>query len=660
MLVSFWIVRGINNPLKQFKVLRRLVTLEADVVCLLETRIRRINAGKFISSFSNDWNMVGNYESIEGGRIWILWKKQWSFIVLRVSDQSLTIAGSVNGHRTLITIVYGSNSRTVRRGLWDQLKYLEREVGSAPWVVEGDFNAILRAEESSDFETLSIYNSPGMKDFQGCLEDLDLLDHPFLGPLFTWTNKHDEGFLARKLDRILVNPGWLFVFPDSFAEFKAQDFLNIVKESWLEHCNGNPLQRLFTKMKRLKPKLKDLNNEQYSDISKRVLCKRAELERIQLRNLSHADLRNIDEERTVHAELADLEVAESDFYRKRANVHWLKECDLKTRCPSVADLRGLLNFSLAAGAEDMLTREVDDKEIKDALFRQGNGKSPGPDGYSSWFFKAAWEVVGSDFLAAVSQTTFVKGRNIVDNTLLAQEIVKGYSRKSLSPRCAIKIDLLKAFDYVNWEFFMVVLEAIGLPLKFCSWIKVCATSTKFSVSLNGSLVGYFNGARGVRQGDPLSLYLFVLVMNVLSSLLDVSAKNGIFKYHPKCKRISLTHLCFADDLLVLCYGSMDSVMGVLSTLEAFYKLSGLRLNVQKIEIYACGLSELFLSKFRQLILPKGVIRDVEKLCMRFFWKGCDSPARGARERALSGTLGVNFYCLRSVDFWNAEYKAHFS
>ncbi|XP_039046690.1 uncharacterized protein LOC120186944 [Hibiscus syriacus] len=493
MLVCFWNVRGINNPLKKFKVLRRLVTLEADVVCLLETRIRRINAGKFISVFSNDWNMVENYESIDGGRIWVLWKKQWSFTVFRVSDQSLTIGGSVNSHRTLITAVYGSNSRTSRRGLWDQLKYMESEVGSSLWVVGGDFNVILRAEESSDFETLGVYNSPDIEDFQGCLEDLDLLDYPFLGLSFTWTNKKDVGFLARKLDRILVNPVWFSVFPYSFAEFKAQGVF--------DHCLGVIWTQRGALARRPKPfkifkywtsseDFLSIVKVLYSDISKRVLCKRAELEMIQLRNLSHADLRNIDEERTVHVwwiwRLQNLIFIDrgqrtengqflDSFYDMAAELVYfftnlIGIADPLVRCHSVVDLRGFLNFSLAAGAEDMLTRKVDDKEIKDALFRQGNGKSPGPDGYSSWFFSVAWEVVGTDFLAA--------GMNIVDNTLLAQEIVKGYS-KSLSSRCAIKFDLKKAFDFVNWEFFMDVLEAMGLPLKFCSWIKACVIPPNF-------------------------------------------------------------------------------------------------------------------------------------------------------------------------------------
>ncbi|KAE8713519.1 hypothetical protein F3Y22_tig00110206pilonHSYRG00043 [Hibiscus syriacus] len=215
---------------------------------------------------------------------------------------------------------------------------------------------------------------------------------------------------------------------------------------------------------------------------------------------------------------------------------------------------------------------------------------------------------------------------------------------------------------------------MSLPGEFCNWIKACVTTPKYSVSLNGSLVGYFKGAKGIRKGDPLSPYLFVIVMNVLSSSLDVAAKKGIFKFHPKCKRISLTHLCFADDLLVFCHGSLDAVLGVQNTLEKFYELSGLRLNALKTEFFACGLNEHELEQIRlnwfrvgqlpvrylgvplltrkltgkdcaallsrQLILPKGIIRDIERLCMHFFWKGSDTSARGARVKVHFGLLGL--------------------
>ncbi|KAE8714581.1 OB-fold-like isoform 1 [Hibiscus syriacus] len=427
--------KGINNPLKQLKVVRRLDALEVDIICLMESRIMRDNSAKFISSFSGDWNIADNYVAVEG------------------------VIGTVGGHSTAITTLYGSNNGVVRRRLWDHLRCVENDFGSSSWVIGGDFNITARAEESSDFDILGVHSTPDMRDFQECLEDLDLIDHPFLGTLFSCSNRHKGFFLARKLDMILVNPQWLLNFPESFAEFKAQgasdhclgllwshkgalakkprpfkffncwtaheEFFRVVKESWQVHCACTAMQCLFNKLRRLKPCLKDFNKVHFSDIYGRVRSKRAELEQIQVFNLSHVEQRRVEEEMSIHAALVDLEVAESEFYRQRAKIHWLKEGDLNTSGNTVESLKGLLNFSLPVEAANCLTKEVDDVEIKNALFRQGKDKSPGPDGFTSGFFKAAWDIVGADFVSAV--------RNIVDNTLLAQEIVKGYSRKSLSP-----------------------------------------------------------------------------------------------------------------------------------------------------------------------------------------------------------------------------------
>ena len=179
------------------------------------------------------------------------------------------------------------------------------------------------------------------------------------------------------------------------------------------------------------------------------------------------------------------------------------------------------------------------------------------------------------FIIERNQSAFIGKRSIIDNILMAQELVRGYGRTTLSPKCAVKIDLKKAFDSLSWEFIFEVMKTLKFPRDFIWWVRKCLTTPRFSISINGGLAGYFKGARGIRQGDPLSPYIFVIAMNVLSNLLNAAGFYGVFKYHPKCKRINLTYLCFADDLLIFTKGDIDSVMGIQRILELFYSYSGL-------------------------------------------------------------------------------------
>lgn len=116
----------------------------------------------------------------------------------------------------------------------------------------------------------------------------------------------------------------------------------------------------------------------------------------------------------------------------------------------------------------------------------------------------------------LNQSAFVEGRNISDNILLAHELVHNYHRPCVSAKSAIKIDLFKAFDSLSWDFILNLLEAVDFPACFIKWLRGCLTSTWFSVSVNGTLAGYFQGKKGVRQGDPLSPYIFVMTMEVLT------------------------------------------------------------------------------------------------------------------------------------------------
>ncbi|CAL1370123.1 unnamed protein product [Linum trigynum] len=126
------------------------------------------------------------------------------------------------------------------------------------------------------------------------------------------------------------------------------------------------------------------------------------------------------------------------------------------------------------------------------------------------------------------------------------------------------------------------------PTSYFKLIEACITTPMLSVSFNGGLCGYFSASKGLRHGDPLSPYLFTVAMEYFSCLIHWAAIDNQVPYHSRCKELRITHLCFADDLLVFTNGSIRGVAGINRVLTQFYKDSGLRCNPSKCELFCCG------------------------------------------------------------------------
>lgn len=104
------------------------------------------------------------------------------------------------------------------------------------------------------------------------------------------------------------------------------------------------------------------------------------------------------------------------------------------------------------------------------------------------------------------------------------------------------------------------------------------------MSVNGELEGFFGSERGLRQGCALSPYLFVIAINVLSRMLNKSANEGTIGFHPHCREVNLTHLSFADDLMIFTDGAAALLTGVFNVLSTFAGMSGLVINPAKSSI----------------------------------------------------------------------------
>ncbi|GJT75531.1 RNA-directed DNA polymerase, eukaryota, reverse transcriptase zinc-binding domain protein [Tanacetum coccineum] len=208
-------------------------------------------------------------------------------------------------------------------------------------------------------------------------------------------------------------------------------------------------------------------------------------------------------------------------------------------------------------------------------------------------------------LVGENQSAFIPERKISDNILLTQEFMRGYNwnKWTGSSRCAFKIDIQKAYDTVNWDFLKFILKFFGFHDVMINWIMVCLTTASFSVCINGVAHGFFKAGRGLMQGDPISPYLFTLVMEVLNLMVKRHVKaEGRFKYHWGCKELKITNLCFADDLLMLCHGDLYSASVLKRGLDEFCLASGLHPSMTKSEAFFGNVFERVIHDIK-LVMP---------------------------------------------------------
>ncbi|KAJ9564542.1 hypothetical protein OSB04_000508 [Centaurea solstitialis] len=147
------------------------------------------------------------------------------------------------------------------------------------------------------------------------------------------------------------------------------------------------------------------------------------------------------------------------------------------------------------------------------------------------------------------QSTFLKGRSILDGVLVANETVsclKSLKRKAL----VFKVDFEKAYDSVNWDFLLDVLESMGFGIKWRKWIRSCLMTSKISILVNGSPTEEFQMEKGIRQGHPLAPFLFLVVAEGLHVLVEEALDKGLFKgIKVGLNDVVLSHLQYVDDVI---------------------------------------------------------------------------------------------------------------
>ncbi|CAL0325442.1 unnamed protein product [Lupinus luteus] len=293
-----------------------------------------------------------------------------------------------------------------------------------------------------------------------------------------------------------------------------------------------------------------------------------------------------------------------------------------------------------------LTTRFEEAEIRDAVWSCDGDKIPGPDGYNFSFLKKFWECVKKEIVAMVDdfflsgnlargcnasfivlipkngcpqglgdyrpisligciqkiiskllagrlkkviplvisdcQTAFIKDRYILDGVIIANEIIDEASRKKDGNCFIFKVDFEKAYDSVNWGFLLYMMDRMGFCPTWRNWIMSCLQSNSVSVLVNGSPTSEFSMCRGLRQGDSIAPFLFLIVAEGLAGIMRSAVSKKIFKgYSVDRDEVVISHLQYADDTLLIGENSVDNITALKSILKCFEMTSGLRINCHK-------------------------------------------------------------------------------
>ncbi|XP_059295557.1 uncharacterized protein LOC132048893 [Lycium ferocissimum] len=429
----------------------------------------------------------------------------------------------------VITLVYAKCNKSERLHLWGDIYQVADSI-NLPWLVGGDFNVVLHEDEKIGGIPIQPQD---YEDFAFCVNSCELTETSFKGTILL------GGMVEEKLKHTkrILSTWSKEVYGDIFKQVIIREEIVRIKEEIFEG-EALPLNRMVLQQAQAELK-KYLHFEEEFWRQKANVTLFAEGDR---------------NTRFFH-NLFSQEQEATDF-------------SLLNHVPS-----------LVSEEDNELLVVPNADEVKQAVFALNRDSACGPDGLKGTFFYACWHIVGPDVLNMVkafheghtlpksithtnlvllpkkqdvqtyadirpmslsnfinkvisrvvhgrlegilprfvspNQSGFMKGRSIIENVLLTQEIVIDIWKIGKPTNVIIKLDMAKAYDRVSWLFFIRILHKIGFSEGFVDMIWRPMANNWYSVMINGQPQGFFHSTRGVKQGDPLSPSLFILSAEVL-------------------------------------------------------------------------------------------------------------------------------------------------
>jgi len=322
---------------------------------------------------------------------------------------------------------------------------------------------------------------------------------------------------------------------------------------------------------------------------------------------------------------------------------------------------GFVEFkSLPAKVSIRMVDNFTEEEVKEAVWQCEGSKSSGPDRFNFTFIKNCWDYLKYDIMEALylfqetgdipkgcnasfialvpkvndplslkqfrpislvgifykivtkvlagrmkevlalvideHQYVFLRNKGLLDSVLIANEVVEEVRRNRRSALC-FKVDYEKAYDSVKWNFLLDMLHKLGFHSKWIKWVTGCLKSSSISVLVNGSPTEEFKPLRGLRQGDPLFPFLFLVVAEGLAGLVRQASKQNMLTGVKVGRDIECSMLQFAYDTLFMCEDSFSNIFSIKTILRCFELVSGLKINFHKLKLVGINVDRYTLETY---------------------------------------------------------------
>ncbi|GKV14959.1 hypothetical protein SLEP1_g25757 [Rubroshorea leprosula] len=304
---------------------------------------------------------------------------------------------------------------------------------------------------------------------------------------------------------------------------------------------------------------------------------------------------------------------------------------------------------------EFLIAPFTEEEIRKVIWECDSSKAPGPDGFNFRFMKSMWEDIKSEVIGFVKefqeqsklkrgsnasfivmipktknpqrieeykpisligvmykvvakllasrlckvmhkiigeqQMSFIKGRQLVDGVVIANEVIDE-AKKKRKKSFVFKVDFEKAYDKVCWKFIDYMLDRMAFSGTWRRWIQECLQSSMVSILINGSPTQQFPVTKGIRQGDPLSPFLFLIVAEGLNGLMTAAVEKNLYKgVEVGNDVVTVTHLQFANDTIFFGEASEQNIRIVKCILRTFEMVVGLKINFRKCQLMGIGVED---------------------------------------------------------------------